>query len=536
MSYVGTILRDAAEKTSIYSEATYLPIITKSLCPECLTVIDAEIDDDDGMVFMDKFCPEHGPYRELISTDTKFYNLTIARDLSQRRHVSNPIKGEQAACPNGCGICSGHLSLPVMINIDLTNRCNLNCPFCFANANKRGEVVELSIEQIGKMMDIACAVDTVKPICFQFTGGEPTIHPQFIEALEEAKKRKFTQVQVATNGIKFAEDADFAAQAGQAGLNVAYLQFDGLDDRVYMKTRGRALLDIKLRAIDNLYRASVRTVLVPTIVKGVNDDQVGAIVRFAIKNIDRIVGISWQPVAFTGRIDYQQRLAQRFTIADLVREVEEQTGLVDMYRDWYPFCFIDPFIRFLESVRGERQMGISCNPSCGVATYLIVDPNSDKIFPIPSFVDVDTLMERLASATARLKKQKIFRKLSIAQKLHGLESCYDQQKGPEGWTFKDFVDFMMDFADFSSRYTNNEDRLRMSSKKPYKVLLMASMHFQDVYNYQIDRLKRCVVHYVAADGRIYPFCSYNSGPCHRNRVEKQFAVSLDQYAKKVSKL
>ena len=95
---------------------------------------------------------------------------------------------------------------------------------------------------------------------------------------------------------------------------------------------------------------------------------------------------------------------------------------------------------------------------------------------------------------------------------------------------------MMDFADFSNRYASNEDRLRMNSKKPYKVLLMASMHFQDVYNYQIDRLKRCVVHYVAADGRIYPFCSYNSGPCHRNRVEKQFAVSLDQYAKKVSKL
>jgi uncharacterized radical SAM superfamily Fe-S cluster-containing enzyme len=529
MSYADVILKDAAKEASIYREATYLPIETESLCPECLAVIDAKIDDYDGMVFMDKRCAEHGPYRELISTDTKFYNLTIARDLSLRRHVSNPIKGEQAVCPNGCGVCSEHLSQPIIMNIDLTNRCNLNCPFCFANAKRSGELVELSIEQVRKMIDTACSVDTVQPTCFQFTGGEPTIHPQFLEAMAEAKKRKFTQVQVATNGIRFAEDADFAAQAGQAGLNVAYLQFDGLDDKVYMKTRGRALLDIKFKAIDNLYRASVRTVLVPTIVKGVNEDQIGEIVRFAVKNIDKIIGISWQPVSFTGRIDYQQRLAQRFTVTDLVREIEEQTGWVDMYRDWYPFGFADPFSRLLELARGKRQMAIGCSPHCGVTTYLIVDTARGKVFPIPSFVDVDTLMEKIASTADKLKGRRFFRKLSIAQRLHGLASCYDRQRGPAGWTFTDLVDFMMDFADFSDRYARNEDRIKRAAAKPYKVLLMASMHFQDVYNYQIDRVNRCVVHYAAADGRIYPFCSYNSGPCHRKRVEKQFAVSIVQH-------
>ncbi len=526
MSYADVILKGAAKEASIYSEANYLPIETKSLCPECLAVIDAKIDDYNGMVFMDKRCAEHGPYRELISTDTKFYNLIISRDLSRRKPVSNPIKGKQAACPNGCGVCSEHLSQPLMMNIDLTNRCNLNCPFCFANANKRGEVVELSIEQVREMVNTACSVDKVQPTCFQFTGGEPTIHPQFLEALAEAKKRKFSQVQVATNGIRFAEDADLAVQAGQAGMNVAYLQFDGLDDKVYMKTRGRALLDLKLKAIDNLYRASVRTVFVPTIVKGVNDDQIGEIIRFAVKNIDKIIGISWQPVSFTGRIDYQQRLTQRFTVADLAREIEEQTGWVDMYRDWYPFGFADPYARLLELAEGKRRMGVGCSPHCGVTTYLIVDPVSGKVFPIPSFVDVDTLMGKIAETVDKLKGRKLFRKLSIAAKLRGLASCYDGQKGPAGWTFADLVDFMMDFADFSDRYASNEDRVRGASKRPYKILLMASMHFQDVYNYQVDRVNRCIVHYTAADGRIYPFCSYNSGPCHRNRVEKQFAVSI----------
>jgi len=530
MGNTGTIFRESVKQSSIYHGINYLPVMTKSLCPECLAVIDAEIDECDDMVFMDKNCPVHGFFRELISTDIKFYNLTISRDLSRQRHVANPLKGEQPICPNGCGICSKHLSPSVMINIDLTNRCNLNCPFCFANANKRGEVVELSTEQINKMLDNVCAVDSIKPICFQFTGGEPTVHPQFLEALKEVKKRQFSQVQIATNGITFAQDPEFAVQAAQAGLNVAYLQFDGLDDQVYIKTRGRPLLETKLQAIDNLYQASIRTVLVPTVVKGVNDDQLGAIIRFAIKNIDRIVGISWQPVAFTGRIDYQQRLKQRFTISDLVREIQEQTGFVDMYRDWYPFCFVGPFTRFLESIRNEKHTAFSCNPNCGVGTYLIVDSEIDKAFPIPSFIDVDKLMQKLEITADKLKERKLFRKLSIVKNLYGLESCYKRQNGPKGWAFKDFVDFMMDFAYFSDRYTTNEDRIRHSIKKPYKILMMACMHFQDSYNYQIDRVNRCVVHYAAPDGRIYPFCSYNSGPCHRNRVEKQYAVSLGQYA------
>ena len=121
MANKGTILKDVVEKTSIDNAANHLPIMTKSLCPECLTVIDAKIDDEDNMVFMDKCCPEHGPCRELISTDAKFYNLIISRDLSRRRYVCNPINGREAVCPNRCGICSQHLSLPTMMNIDLTN-------------------------------------------------------------------------------------------------------------------------------------------------------------------------------------------------------------------------------------------------------------------------------------------------------------------------------------------------------------------------------------------------------------------------------
>jgi uncharacterized radical SAM superfamily Fe-S cluster-containing enzyme len=401
----------------------------------------------------------------------------------------------------------------------------MKCPICFANANVTGKVVEPDMEQVKKMLDTTCSSDVVRPVCLQYTGGEPTIHPDFLEALREAKKRNFAQIQVATNGITFAHDAGFAAQAGEAGLNVAYLQFDGLSDQVYMQTRGRAMLDVKMKAIDNLYRAGVRTVLVPTIAKGVNDGQIGAITRFAIDNIDKIIGISWQPVAFTGRIDYEQRLAQRFTIADLAREIQRQTGLVDMYRDWYPFGFASPFAQLIEAVSGEPQLTMSCNPACGVATYLVINKERNEVFPIPSFVDVDSLMQRVAKITITSKKYRYFRKLSIAQKLRGLKQYYHQDLGPSGWTFEEFVDFMMDFADFRQRNVDNAARIKATDKS-YKILLMASMHFQDVYNYQLDRVQRCVVHYTAPDGRVYPFCSYNSGPCHRDRVERQFAVPI----------
>ena len=503
-----------------------LPLATQSLCPTCLAVIDATIYEDNEKVYMEKFCPAHVLYKELISTDASFFSLMLERNLAVSRTVTNPIVSKQQACPNGCGLCEKHQSSPIMINIDLTNRCNLNCPICFANANARGKLLELKIDQIRKMLDTSCSVHAVKPTCLQYTGGEPTVHPDFMQALAEAKKRGFSQIQVATNGIKFANDIDFAARASEAGLNTVYLQFDGLDDRVYRQSRGRDLVELKLKAIDNLFEAQIRTVLVPTIVKGINEDQIGGIMKFAIENVNKIAGISWQPVAFTGRIDYEQRLAQRFTLADLAREIEDQTKLVNMYRDWYPFGFIDPFNKLLEAITGKMHVAMSCSPLCGVATYLIVNTQTGEALPVPAFVDVEPLMEKIAEITKQLKKQRFFRKFSIVQKLRELKHYYHKEQAPTGWTFDTFVEFMMDFADFRNRFPSNEARQKTIADTPYKALLLASMHFQDVYNYQIDRVSRCVVHYAAPDGRIYPFCTYNSGPCHRNRIEENFAVPL----------
>jgi uncharacterized radical SAM superfamily Fe-S cluster-containing enzyme len=528
MHTIATLEGRTKRRTAVRS-SHHFPLITNSLCPECLTVIEARIDQDGEFIYMDKACPRHGPFRELISTDPEFFSLMLQRDRAMLRGLTNPLDGKQKSCPDGCGPCSEHRGVPMMLNIDLTNRCNLNCPVCFANADASGQVVEPSIEEVRRMLDAACEVDVVRPVCFQFTGGEPTVHPDFCEALREASKRGFAQIQVATNGLKFAHDPEFAFAAAEAGLNIAYLQFDGMSDQVYKRARGRPLLEIKLKAIVNLFSAGIRTVLVPTIVKGVNEHQIGPIVQFAVHNTDKISGISWQPVSFTGRIDYQQRVKQRFTVADLASEIERQTGLVDRYRDWYPFSFVDPFARLLEAITGQPQTRLSCHPTCGIGTYLIVDSKEYDVVPLPAFLDVEPLMDKMSQLADDLEKGRIFRKLTVMRALRNMEQYFHPERAPSGWTFETCVDFMMDFVDFRKRFSNNKARQKKVVGTSHRSILMASMHFQDAYNYQIDRVRRCVVQYAALDGRLYPFCTYNCGPCHRRRVEKKFSVSLPQY-------
>jgi uncharacterized radical SAM superfamily Fe-S cluster-containing enzyme len=510
-------------------EHAVLPRDTQSLCPECLVVVPAILYESEGRVFMRKQCVAHGTFRELISSDSRFFALMVQRDLAVGRRVAHPLSRDGRTCPQACGLCEEHLSGPIMMNVDLTNRCNLSCPICFANAGARREVVELDLDQLCRLLDRVRGLHDVDTPCLQYTGGEPTVHPAFLEALREARGRNFAQIQAASNGIRFGREPEFAARASEAGLNVVYLQFDGMTDDVYQKTRGRPLLDIKLAAIENLYAAGIRVVLVPTIAKGVNDDQLGRIIEFAIEHNEQVCGISWQPIAFTGRLDYRQRLAQRFTTADLAREIERQTGWVQMYRDWYPFCFVDPFIRLVETLQKIPNVTLSCSPICGVATYLIVDSRTNKATPLPAFVDVVSLMQAIRSAVARLQRGGLLNRLSVSRELQKLHRFYHADAAPADWSFEQFADFMMDFVDFRARYGDNDARYQANQAMRHRPFLMASMHFQDAYNYQLERVQRCVVHYAAPDGRIYPFCSYNSGPCHRKAVERRFAVPLEQY-------
>jgi hypothetical protein len=228
-----------------------LPKIVESICPdpECRTVIPARMFAEGGKVYMEKTCATHGYFKDLYWSDVDLYLKAEQWEFGDNHGLMNP-NTDSEVCPRDCGICQQHTSHTVLGNIDLTNRCNLTCPICFANANVTGRVYEPSKEQVLDMLRLYRAEQPVSGRVVQFSGGEPTIHPDFIEIVAAAKAFGYTHIQAASNGIKFA-DPDFTARAAEAGLHTIYLQFDGVDDHVYEQTRGRALLDYKLKTVEH---------------------------------------------------------------------------------------------------------------------------------------------------------------------------------------------------------------------------------------------------------------------------------------------
>ena len=268
----------------------------------------------------------------------------------------------------GCATCTP--ATPGLANVDLTNRCNLTCPVCFANANAAGYLYEPDFETVRKMLQALRDQRPVAGRIVQFSGGEPTIYPRFLDALRLAKEMGFSHTQVATNGIKFT-DLEFAQQCKEAGLHTLYLQFDGVCDDVYRRTRGESLWEKKLQCIENVQKAGLKIVFVPTIVKGLNDHQIGDIVRLALEYIDCTSGISFQPVAFTGRIARHELEAKRFTLSDFAHAVHQQTGIADPYEDWFPLSCVTPFSQAAQrpARRGDHHAEL---PSALLAGHLPV--------------------------------------------------------------------------------------------------------------------------------------------------------------------
>jgi uncharacterized radical SAM superfamily Fe-S cluster-containing enzyme len=417
-------------------------------------------------------------------------------------------------------MCNLHTSHTALANVDLTNRCNLTCPVCFANANAAGYLYEPDFETVRKMLQALRDERPAPCRVVQFSGGEPTIYPRFLDVLRMAKEMGFTHLQAATNGIKFTS-LEFAEQCKEAGLHTLYLQFDGVCDDIYRRTRGESLWEKKLQCIENVKKAGLKIVFVPTIVKGLNDHQIGDIIRLSLEYIECVSGISFQPVAFTGRIARHELEAKRFTLSDFAHAVKEQTGIADPYEDWYPLSFVTPFSKLLGALRGEEVTTLSCHPHCSLGTYLFVDQNR-KATPVTQFVDVGPMMQEMDVLARKAGKRSVqfFTKL---QAWNSLRKFFHEEKAPEGLNFTKFLQTLQGLTD--KRLGRGE-----SEKKgfTYRTLMLAGMHFMDSYNYDVERVKRCVIHYAAPNGKVYPFCAYNSGPVFRERIEKEFSVPFEE--------
>ena len=501
-----------------------LPKWTESLCPECLKVIDARLFEENGAVYMEKTCAEHGEFRDKIYSDARLYLKMEQFEFGDNRGLENPQIPDAQKCPDDCGMCSIHTSHPVLSNVDLTNRCNLTCPVCFANANVQGYLYEPSFEQIRGMLKTLRDQRPTPNRVVQFSGGEPTIYPRFHDVLRMATEMGFTHIQCATNGIEFA-NLEFAQQAHEAGLHTLYLQFDGVTDEVYLRTRGVRLLEKKLAAIENCRKAGLKIVFVPTIVKGVNDHEIGALIRLAMDNIDTVSGFSFQPVCFTGRINRRELEAKRFTQSDLAHCVADQTGLTDKYDDWFPLSCTSPFSKLLSGLQDINRPNRTSHPHGALGTYLFINTTTKQAVPVTRFFDMPGMLRQVdqLAREAADAKIKLFTKISAWQKLR---KFYRPEFAPPGLSFERFLQTLQGMTD------HNYGRGKADGTFTYKTLLVAGMHFMDAYNYDIERVKRCVIHYSAPNGMVYPFCTYNSGPCYREKVEKEFSTPFDLKAAK----
>ena len=481
---------------------------TKSLCPECLKVIDATVYEEDGKVYMRKTCPEHGEFQDLYWSDYEQY-VRVEKFRYVGDGLNNPRTETVNGCPYDCGICPNHKSHTVLGIIDVTNRCNLRCPVCFANAAATGYVYEPTKEQIRGMLENLRRNDPVPATALQFSGGEPTIREDLFELIRMAKELGFRHVEVNTNGLRLAESVEYCRGLREAGMSTVYLQFDGLTPEVYKFTRGRDLLDVKMRAIENLRKAGVKSiVLVVTLIKGVNDNQLGDIIRFAVKNFDVVRCINVQPVSICGRIPPEEREKMRITITDFMRLCEEQTNGKIRMNDFYPVPTVVPISKAVGALKGKRYVEFTAHPHCGMATYLFVE-NGD-IVPITKYGNVDKFIESIQkvyedAAQGKTKKAK-FRLLAALRHIK--------------------FSFLRKYVWRVLREGSYEALGDLQRKS----ILLSSMHFMDPYNFDLQRVENCVIHYAVPDGRIIPFCTMNS--IHRPKIEKQFSMSIKEWQKR----
>ena len=472
---------------------------TKSICPECHSVIPARIFEDNGMVMMSKSCPVHGNYEDVYWSDLEQWNR-VKRYSTVGDGLENPRTGTLRGCPFDCGICPNHKSHTILSIIDVTNRCNLKCPICFANASAAGYVYQPSFEEICRMIDNLAANRPVSAKALQLSGGEPTLRDDLPDIISYAHRAGIHHVEVNTNGIRIANDPGFLDRVMESYVSSFYLQFDGVTNEPYRITRGLDLLPTKLKAIDNLRaRGHDSTILVVTLVRGVNDNQLGRIIDFAASNHDTIRCVNVQPVSITGRIDRNKLGDYRITIPDFMRLVEEQTNGQVRRSDFYPVPAVVPFAKAVGALKGKRFPEFTMHEHCGMATFVFVEDG--ELVPITRYANVEAFMSAMSEVTALAQAgRKVRANMKMIESLRHLRL---KVLGP-------LVTGVMKEGSYEAL-----GRLMRS------IIMIGGMHFMDGYNIDLERVERCGIHYAIPDGRIIPFCTMNT--LHREQIERQFA-------------
>ena len=437
--------------------------VTRSLCPECSRLIDGQIIIRNGAIYMRKHCPEHGWHEPLVSSDADWY-LNAFKYNKQGATPYRFATAVKQGCPFDCGLCPEHQQHTCVGLIEITTRCNLSCPTCFADS---GTGYDLSLAQVEAILDRFLETEG-QPEIVQISGGEPTIHPQILAVLASAKSRNIRHVMLNTNGIRLAQEPDFVYQIAPYQPTV-YLQFDGLTASTNQILRGCDLRAIKQQALDHLAQAGIYAILVATVVSGVNEDEIGDILRFGLKH-PAVLGICYQPVTFAGRSGNQRDSFHRTTVPDILHALEKQTDKLFEVSDFRP---------------------VPCpHPDCSACAYAFID--GEQVIPVTRLLNVDDYLDFATNRTA----------VDLSAKLQpALEALWSMAAimGEEKTTAA-----LACACDMQALHASNPQSLR-------ERFFMIQVHaFMDKYNFDLRRLMKCCVHQLLPDGRAVPFCAYNN--------------------------
>lgn len=434
---------------------------TTSLCHECLRRVDAKIVFQDEKVYMQKRCPEHGFSKVLIADDIKYYKEI--RNYNKTSEI--PLKFNTKThygCPYDCGLCSDHEQHSCLTIVEVTDRCNLTCPTCYAGSSPHyGR--HRTLEEIEKMLD-TIVENEGEPDVVQISGGEPTVHPQFFEIMDMAKTKPIRHLMLNTNGIRIAKDKGFTERLASYMPDFEiYLQFDSFKPEALIELRGSDLTEVRKKAIENLNDFNLSTTLVVTLQKGLNDDEMGKIIEYALKQ-KCVRGVTFQPTQIAGRLDHFNPESDRITLTEVRRKIMEQAPLFT----------------------SQDLIPVPCNPDALVMGYAL--KLEDEVFPLTRYINPEDLLNNSRNTIVYEQDEKLHKHMlnlfstgnsveKAEEELHSIMCCLPEIKAPD-----------------------------LGYDNLFRVIIM---QFIDAYNFDVRAVKKSCVHIVNKDYNIIPFETMN---------------------------
>ncbi len=431
---------------------------TESVCPECLQRIPSRRVQEDDAVFLEKFCPQHGDFRTVIWRATPAYKSWVRPKTPS--FPKNPGLAIKDGCPYDCGLCADHRQHTCSVLFELTQRCDLGCPVCFADAG-RGEESDWGLAEIERWyqrLQMECPSANI-----QLSGGEPSLRDDLPEIIRLGRRYGFTYFQLNTNGLRLAHDLDFLKALKAAGLSSVFLQFDGTTDAIYQQIRGRALLVEKLAVIAQCRQAGVGVVLVPTLIPGINTQDIGNIIRMGLDGMPTVRGVHFQPISYFGRYPTSPDDDTRITLPEVMQAIEAQTnGLIPTATFSPPGCE---------------------NALCSFHGNYVQMPD-------------DSLLSTSRRNEAACACQPIVAAEGAAKSRAFVASHWSAYEKP-----------VLDLASRTGP-SLGEWEVFLERKRTH-TLCVSAMAFQDAWTLDLERLRDCCIHIASRDGRLVPFCAYN---------------------------